>query len=140
MDINKVWVSGLAVTQPVLTKLQSRTQFATFVLQVQERFQDKNGRACIRTNNFRIEGLGRAADLMMDRVREGLRYVVDGYLRYDEREGSDDVRIRAFTIVRDDSGDDAMFSDGLTQALNVLKKSRDLPAAIQSLEELLAVR
>jgi single-stranded DNA-binding protein len=140
MDINKVWVSGLAVTQPVLTKLQSRTQFASFVLQVQERFQDKNGRACIRTNNFRIEGLGRAAELVMDRVREGLRYVVDGYLRYDDRDGHEDIRIRAFTITRDDSADDALFSDGLRQALDVLKKSRDLSAATQSLEDLLQVR
>jgi len=140
MDINKVWVSGLAVTQPVLTKMQSKTQCASFMLQVQEKFPDKTGRACIRTNNFRVEGLGRAADLVMDRVRQGLRYVVDGYLRQDEREGASDIRVRAFTLARDDSADNASYTDGMIQTLEVLKKSRDLPAAIQLIEELLAAR
>lgn len=140
MDINKVWVSGLALTEPVLTRLQSKTQFSYFILQTREKFQDRDGRPCVRTNQFRVESLGKAAEATVGKVHQGLRYIVDGYLRQDERDGSDDVRIRTFAVNREETADTALHGEGLRQALDILKKSRDLPTAISTLEELLSAR
>jgi single-stranded DNA-binding protein len=136
-DINKVWLSGLVVTQPILTKLASKTPFTTFTIQVSERFIDRSGVAQLKSNLIRVESLGKSADITVQRVRQGARYTVDGYLRQDHVDGHDQVRVRSFAVYPDESADTATYRQGLKQALDILKRSRDLPAALERLEELL---
>lgn len=137
MDINKVWVSGVAVTRPVLTRLSSRTQFTSFMLQVNEQFTDRSGVDAIHPNIIQVESLGKAAELTTKRVREGQRYMIDGYLRCDNVDGVRTLRIRTYAIYKEESRDSMLYNQGLEKALEVLKKSRDLPAAKENLKTLI---
>lgn len=135
-DINKVWVSGLVVNRPLYTRLASRTPITTFAMEVNERFIDGQGKACVKTNTFNIESLGRGAELSADRVHQGKRYMIDGYLRSDVIEGVEQVRVRTFAVHPDDTTDTVNYTEGLRQAIEVLKRSRNLQAAIEELEDM----
>lgn len=137
-DINKVWISGVAVTAPVLTQLGSKTPFTTFILQVNEQFLDGNRNVRIKPNMIRVESLGKSAHATAEKVKQGKRYQVDGYLRQDRRDGQDDIRIRTFAVYREESVDCVNYNEGLKQALEVLKRSPNLQAAMATLEELMA--
>jgi len=136
-DINKVWLSGLVVSQPVLTKLSSKTPFTTFSIQVNEKFKDRNGIIKAKPNIIRIESLGKSAEITASRVKQGGRYTVDGYLRQDIIGEIDQVRVRSFAVYADDSSDHITYKEGLKQALEILRKSRDLESAVERLEDLL---
>ena len=137
MDMNKVWLSGVAVTRPVLTRLSSRTPFASFCIQVNEQFTDKNGADAIHPNIIQVESLGKIAEITTKRVREGQRYVVDGYLRCDQLEGQKTLRVRTFSIYKEETRDAALYNQGLEKALDILRKSRDLSAAKDTLKTLI---
>lgn len=139
MDLNKISLSGLAVSGPLLTK-SGKTAFATFNLQVNEQYVDSAGMTKIRSNILRIEGFGRAADNIMSKVQSGLRYYVDGYIRQDLWEGKEDIKVRIFSVTREDSGDGAVYMQGLKQALDILERSRDLDSAIEKLRSLTAAK
>lgn len=135
-DINKVWLSGLVITPPTLTKISEKTPLASFTLQVNERFRDRTGQAQVKPNLIRLEALGKNAESVADRVKEGKRYVVDGYLRQDRYGESDEIRVRTFAVYPDESAEDASYREGLNQALKILLNSRDLATAIQKMEVL----
>jgi single-stranded DNA-binding protein len=137
-DINKVWLSGLAVTTPILTQLGSKTPFSTFTLQVNEQYLDNNRNVRIKPNLIRVESLGKGAQLTAEKVRQGRRYQLDGYIRQDLRDNIEEVRVRTFTIYHEDSIDSVNYNAGIRQALDVLRRSRDLETAASMLEELLA--
>lgn len=139
MDLNKISLSGLAVSGPVLTK-SGKTAFAAFNLQVNEQYIDSSGMTKIRSNNLRIEGFGKAADNIMHKVQSGLRYYVDGYIRQDLREDREEVKVRIFSVTREDSGDGAVYMQGLKQALDILERSRDLDSALEKLRSLTAAK
>lgn len=145
MDINRVWLSGLAVSQPVLTSASGKTPLASFNLQVNEQYIDSQGVTKSRSNIIRIEGLGRAATSIMEKVHHGVRYSIEGYIRQDiftrsKEEATEDFKVRVFAVAKDGSGDGAQYDEGLRQALGLLEKSRDKDAALESLRRLLAVR
>jgi hypothetical protein len=132
-DINKVWLSGRAASQPLYTMLPPRTPLTTFDFHVNERFNNRTGHPCLKTNIIRIESLGRAAELARDKVREGGRYVIEGYIRSDDGL----VRIRTFAIVKEESDESIVYAEGLKQALEILERSRDKAAAMEELKRLL---
>lgn len=138
MDINKVWLSGLAATEPVLTKMPNKTPLCTFMMQVNERFTQRDGRPRVRANYIHVEALGKAAAIMSDKVKRGGRYFVDGYIRHDDSRQVEPVRVRVFAIYKDEGADQALYSDGLRQAVDILKTSRDKEAALKTLEGLVA--
>jgi single-stranded DNA-binding protein len=135
-DINKVWLSGLVVTQPVLTKLSSKTPFSTFTIQVNERFINHGGHVQLKPNLIRVESLGKSAENTVERVRQGARFSVDGYLRQDLIDGVEQIRVRSFAVYPDDSVETVNYKEGLKQAIEVIKRSRDLSTALKQLEEL----
>ena len=137
MDVNKVWLSGIVVTTPILTKLSSKTPFATFTLQINEFFKDRSGKEVCRPNLVRIESLGRAAEVTASKIKRGRRYHVDGYLRQDLKDERDDVRVRSFAIYPEDTRETAHYRDGLKQALVILERSMDVKAAVKSIESIL---
>lgn len=140
MDLNKVALSGLATTSPILTRSNGRTSFAAFSLQVNEQYVDSGGMTKIRSNQIRIEGFGKAAENIMNKVQSGLRYYIDGYIRQDLRDDREEVRVRIFSIAREDSGDGAVYMQGLKQALEILERSRDMDTAIEKLRSLTAAK
>lgn len=148
MDINRVWLSGLVVSQPVLTSASGKTPLASFSLQVNEQYIDSQGVTKTRSNIIRIEGLGRVAASIMEKVHNGVRYSIEGYIRQDifsrsshnKEETSEYFKVRVFSVSKDGSGDGAQYDEGLRQALSLLEKSRDKEAALESLRRLLAVK
>ena len=138
MDINKVWLAGLCDSQPVLTKLPSKTPFVSFLLQVNEQYNDRNGVAQQKPNTLRIETLGKNTELVMQKVKQGQRFYVDGYLRQEAREGGDLVKVRTFAVYKEETNDKLVYNEGLKQALDVIRRSRDIQSAVATLEELIA--
>lgn len=136
-DINKVWLSGVVVSQPVLTKLSSKTPYAHFSLQVNERFVDKSGIVQLKPNIIRVESLGKSAETTLIKVKQGARFTVDGYLRQDTIDNTDVIRVRTFAVYPDESSETTSFKEGLKQALQIIKKSRDLNSAAEKIEELI---
>ena len=140
MDINKVFMTGVAETAPVLTTLpQTRTPLCYFTLRVEERFTSNKAIPTVRVNYFRIESLGRQAEFSYNRVKRGCRYLVDGYLRQENSVSNriDHVKVRSFGIIADPSADNRVYTKGLEEALAILATSTDLAAAITSIKELL---
>jgi len=136
-DINKVWLSGVVVSDPVYTKLgHTKTPITYFTLQVNEKFRDRAGQTQVKPNTVRIECLGRSAENASRSVKRGKRYTVDGYIRVDTHEGEDSFRVRTFAVYPDESLDEINYKEALKQALRIVKSSRDLDSAIDRLEEM----
>lgn len=137
MDINKVWLSGLAVTEPKISRLNSKTLMSTFQLQVNETFIDRNGVAQIKPSTLTIESLGKMAEATADKVSSGNRYTVDGYLRQESSAGILTVKVRTFAVYPDKSVDGMSHKEGIRVALQILGNSKDKEDAIKALEELI---
>ena len=136
-DLNKVQLSGLVTSQPILTKLASKTPFCTFTIQILEKFRDRNNVEQTKPNLIRVESLGRSAETNALKVMKGKRYVVDGYLRQDIVDGHESVMVRSFAVYPDESGDNSRYNEGLQQAMKILSTSRDLSSALEKIKELL---
>lgn len=132
-DINKVWISGVVINEPVFTKLPSKTPITTFSIRVEERFYDRNGILQTKANIISVESLGKNAETTVQKVKQGARYIVDGYLRQDQEK----VCVRTFAVNTDESDDAGKHRSGLKQALEIIRNSRNLESAEQKIEELL---
>jgi single-stranded DNA-binding protein len=140
MDINKVWLSGLVVSRPILTRPHTKAPIAAFRIQVNEEYTNHSGVAKVKPNIILVEALGRASAGVMEKVQLGLRYYIDGYIRQDVVDGAESMKVRLFAVYREETGDGAVYSQALRQTLEILKRSRDLSSAVGTLEELLATR
>lgn len=137
MDINKVWLSGVVVTEPQLSELSESTPICSFSMQVNEKFTNREDRIHLKPNIIRVEALGRSAKKVMDSVVHGKRYHVEGYLRQDFIQGEDQYRVRAFAVIPDESLDQIQYKEGLKKALGIVKKSVNREAAIERLKTIL---
>jgi hypothetical protein len=128
-DINKVWLTGLAVSQPVFTVNLPKTPFTVFTLEVNEQFIGRTGKVHRRPNFITIESIGRSAAIAASRVVKGGRYTVEGYLRVDD--GA--VKVRSFAIYKEESQDAEVYAQGLKQAVEIIERSRDRDTALREL-------
>lgn len=136
MDINKVLLTGIVESRPVLTKLaQSNTPLCFFTLKVEEYFTSGKGGHTLRPNYFRIESLGRQAENTYNRVKEGGRYLVDGYLRHETTPRGDVIKVRSYGIVSDPTPESHQYKLGIEKALNIVSMSKDLDSALKALKE-----
>ena len=137
MEINKTWLSGLVISRPVLAKLSSKTMSASFELQVNEQFVNRDGVTQVRPSIFTIESLGRSAETTAQKVLQGSRYTVDGYLRQEKNENGSIIKVRTFAVYADESTDAFAHKDGLKTALEILSKAKDKESAVRAIEDLL---
>ena len=137
MGINKVILSGQAVSDPILTMLKSRTPSASFLIQVNERFLTNDNKVRYKHNVFTIESLGNQARAVMDKVKKGVRYNIEGYLRCENGTHKDRYIIRTFAVTKDEDEGIDMYYQGIEQALEVVRGSRDKAAAIDKLMKIL---
>ena len=129
-DTNKVWLSGIAATKPILSRLPGKgLPFAWFELLVREDFVSK-GQPASRGMTVRVEALGLQSDRVFEKVQEGQRYEVHGYLRQGE-----DGRflVRAFNVLPDHSDEGRAYEEGLMAAHAILQKSVDIRSASESI-------
>lgn len=137
-DINKVWISGTVVSEPIHTQLGNRgTSSAHFYLKIEEKFKDRNNKDTYHNNHIRVEGLGRASSKIMETVKKDSRVCVEGYLRQDRIGSRDDVRVRLFAVYPDDSNESRAYSLGLLKALEILESSLDSDAAVEEISAIL---
>lgn len=130
MDINKVWISGTAMSQPTISKLPSQTDICSFTMCVVEEFSDKNGNSKERPTHIVVEALGKSAHSAMNKIRLGKRFFIEGYLREEVQSGVSIIRLRAFVI-----NEDKPNQSSLKLALSILKKAPSLEEAIKKVEE-----
>lgn len=140
MDINKILLTGVCDTDPIMSELpQTRTPLCYFTLKVCERFISDKKATVTRPNYFRVETLGRQAEASYRKLRNGSRYLVDGYLRQENNQTGkvDIVKVRTFGVIEDPSLDAYQYKQGLRKALALLRVSKDLTKTIKVLEEVI---
>ena len=137
MDINKLWLSGEAVTNPTQETLGGKTKLSFFILKIKEKYYNRKKEKVFHESFVKIESLGKASYNVMDTVKKGGRYMVDGYLRQDRIGNRDDVRARTFAVYPDESDDGHSHSSGLVAAFNILESSMDIESAREKLAVLI---
>lgn len=140
MDINKILLTGVCDTNPVLSELpQTRTPICYFTLKVCERFISDKKVSVTRPNYFKIETLGKQAEACYHKLKNGARYLVDGYLRQENNQPGkmDIVKVRTFGVIEDPSADTYQYKQGLRKALALLRMSKDIGQTIKVLEEVI---
>jgi primosomal replication protein N len=140
LDFNKVLLSGVIETEPVLTTLpQSGTPFCYFTIRVDEEFMREGVGRTARPNYFRIECLGKQATSSFRKVKLGGRYFIDGYLRQENSSAGkiDIVKVRSYGVVADLSSEAHQYKQGIRKALSILRGSRDVEKSTRMLEEIL---
>lgn len=139
MDINKIVLTGVADTAPVLSTLpQSKTPVCYFTLRVDERFMTNNQLA-LRPNYFRVESLGKQARYTYEKVIVGGRYFVDGYLRQENSDPNkiDVVKVRSYGVIPDLTKNAMHYRDGLKKALQILSSHKDHREAIKAIKDII---
>lgn len=136
-DVNKVWLSGVAASKPVLSRLPGKgLPFCWFDLTVREDYQSR-GVPQSSYLTIRVEALGQQSDRVFSTVLEGQRYRIDGYLK---DAGGQGAVVRAFAVYPDESDESRAYDEGLRSALAVLLKSVDVRSAAESIRLLLLSR
>jgi len=141
-DINKTLLTGVAETRPVLTHLpHTNTSLCYFTLRVEERFVSAKNITHIRPNYIRIESLGRQASEVFDKVKVGARFLIDGYLRQDNKEsdGCDLVKVRSYGVIADPTMESHNYNMGLRRALAILSTTKDPIEASKAIEEAMII-
>jgi hypothetical protein len=126
-------LSGVVIGEPRQSQLPSGTQVVTFMLRVRESFLDREGNECERDSFFVIENLGKSSEKALFLAKDGQRIVIDGYVRSESKK----VRIRTYTLYLDRSLESLSYKEGIRKALDIIKESRNIITATQTLEQLL---
>lgn len=100
-DINQVILTGLVCRAPERVQLKSGKEICIFLLKNTEKYELANGSPAEHPNFLSIEVFGKQVERTLRDVKQGERYVINGYLRVDEISGVEKVRVRAFNIQKD---------------------------------------
>ena len=138
-DVNRVWLSGVVTTDPVMTSVGHETPSTIFILKVDEDFMDRSGNKRSKSNFISIESLGKWASKTKSVAVRGKRVWVEGYIRQDRIDNQDRVRVRTFAIYNDQSEANKSHIEGVKAALDLVKKSWDLNSAVESIEKFIRV-
>lgn len=105
-DINVVILTGTVESTPTFVTVKNNKRILLFTLKNCEDFELFDGSPAVHANYFTVEVLGKNADRYVQILRIGTKCQISGYLRADELNGSDKVRVRAFRI------ENSMVQDG----------------------------
>lgn len=97
--INKTTHTGVLVDEPRVITLKNNRKLLTFTLQVDEHFTLSDGEPGLHQNFFTFEVLGRHVDTYVRDLIVGDEYLVEGYMRADNINGEERVRVRCFNIL-----------------------------------------
>lgn len=137
MDINKVLLSGVVVTDPVYSKADTQVAFATFSLKVAESYIDREGTLKSIYSIVEVESVGKLASVVIDTISQGNRVVIDGYLRQNQNESKGRLKVRTFAVTPDRGESGVRYLEGLKEALRILASSNNLDTARQKINSLL---
>jgi primosomal replication protein N len=132
-DRNEVKLSGLVISDPTFTRMaKSNTPIVSFLIQVEERFVS-NGKPATHPNVILIESLGQHAEVVMKKVKKGLRYEVVGYIRAEQSK----VSVRSFNVNFEEKDESLKYLQGIEAALEIVMNSRDKVVAVEYLRQIL---
>jgi single-stranded DNA-binding protein len=100
-DINSVVLTGTVSRPPQAVRLKSGKQICLFTLKNVEKYELADRTPAEHRNFLSIEVFGKNVDRTLNEVREGERYVIHGYIRVDDIDGVEKVRVRAFNIQKE---------------------------------------
>lgn len=100
IDLNHCTVGGEIVSNPTAVTIKNGKQMCLFTLKTQEKFES-NGKKSTHDNFFTIEILGKNSDRALESLNRGDRCIISGYLRCDDLDGVEKVRVRAFTFQKE---------------------------------------
>lgn len=98
MDVNIVIITGTLVTHPSWFPLANNKRALIFTIRNQEHFKLSDGRMAHHNNHINIEVLGKNAERCFEELKPQLKYQITGYLRVDEINGLEKLRVRAFRV------------------------------------------
>lgn len=97
-DVNVVTLTGMVESNPTFVTVKNNKRILLFTLKVCEHFELFDGRPATHSNYFTVEVLGRNAEEYHRMLRIGDEINFSGYLRADDLNGPDKVRIRTYKI------------------------------------------
>lgn len=97
-DVNIVVATGVADSAPSMVPIKNNKKLCVFTLKTVEKYLLSSGAPAYHENYLTVEALGKTAERCLQEVREGGRYIVQGYLRVDDLHGVERTRIRAYNI------------------------------------------
>lgn len=100
-DVNVTIVSGVVDNTPSVVLTRNNKQICLFNIKLVEKYHLADGRPAQHVNFLTIEALGKNVDKCLRDVHQGQRYQITGYLRVDDVNGVEKVRIRAYHIERE---------------------------------------
>ena len=141
-DVNKTTHTGIAISKPTLTYLNAKTPLAIFTLKVRETWRNMNGDLQSRDNLLKMEALKKNAHWVKTHVKVGHRYCIDGYIRSEDLDGREDIKVRILHIEKEETdgfhdGKRIGIREGLKQAQNLLKNARGVDQAIEMIDIIL---
>lgn len=140
MDLNKVFLTGIVESEPVLVSMPgSGTPMCYFTIRVDEKFLADGKNWVTRPNYFRVECLGKQATSSFKKVKFGGRYFVDGYLRQENSAATriDVVKIRSYGVVLDHTPESHHYKLGLKKALAIISMQKDLTKIVKTIGDLI---
>lgn len=100
-DTNIAIISGIVENNPNVVTTRNNKRICLFNVRNIEKYRLADGRPAQHTNFLTIEALGRNVDKCMSDIQAGERVQIHGYLRVDDVNGVEKVRIRAYHIEKD---------------------------------------
>jgi single-stranded DNA-binding protein len=100
-DINVVVISGVVGNTPSVVTTRNNKRICLFNVENIEKYKLSTGQNAEHQNYITIEVLGRNVDKVIAEFSKGDRIQVNGYLRVDDVNGIEKVRIRAFHIEKE---------------------------------------
>jgi single-stranded DNA-binding protein len=100
-DTNVAIISGLVDNNPTVVTTRNNKRICLFNVLNVEKYRLADGRAAQHDNVLTVEALGRNVDKCLDEIFKGTRVHIHGYLRVDDVNGIEKVRIRAFHIEKE---------------------------------------
>ena len=100
-DFNLVVLTGIVSKAPETVRLKSGKSICLFTIKNLEKYELADGTPASHANFLNIEVFGKNVDRTLRDVHMGSRYLINGYLRVDDIDGIERVRVRAYNIQKE---------------------------------------
>ncbi|NBO09705.1 MAG: hypothetical protein EBV30_10285 [Actinobacteria bacterium] len=100
-DVNIAIISGVVDNTPNVVTTRNNKRICLFNIRNIEKYRLADGRPAQHVNFLTVEALGRNVDKCLQEFHVGERVQIHGYLRVDDVNGVEKVRIRALHLEKE---------------------------------------
>jgi len=97
-DVNLSVLTGTVISTPTLIPIRGNKHMLLFTVSTVEKFVNAAGVQSQHDNEIPVEVLGRNAESFHKTVLRGERYLLTGYLRVDDLNGVERMRVRLLSL------------------------------------------